>query len=231
MENVNSTLLPPQQSASTDLGPSLFVWQECARRVHLTSEKRIISELKETSSWRAGGMEDGDARGSESRLNSHMRHNALSIHGKLPIIFLGEGKSSSNAVFDKLEDKVFMKSLFICMTVGLLAPAHQTTRHVLVLLKSAQSNARREGGRAFRSASSFDHRVKPVNTSMVYLSAQRASDHQKGLGAQAAARISPQCCPSRFLLKQRGRYSVDLHGAALPPRRRQTDGRIRYDDG
>ena len=145
MENVNSTLLPPQQSASTDLGPSLFVWQECARRVHLTSEKRIISELKETSSWRAGGMEDGDARGSESRLNSHMRHNALSIHGKLPIIFLGEGKSSSNVIFDKLEDKVFMKSLFICMTVGLLAPAHQTTRHVLVLLKSAQSNAHREG--------------------------------------------------------------------------------------
>ena len=104
MENVNSILLPPQQSASTDLGPSLFVWQECARRVHLTSEKRIISELKETSSWRAGGMEDGDARGSESRLNSHMRHNALSIHGKLPIIFLGEGKSSSNVIFDKLED-------------------------------------------------------------------------------------------------------------------------------
>ena len=30
----------------------LFVWQECAGRVHLSSEKRIISELKETSSWR-----------------------------------------------------------------------------------------------------------------------------------------------------------------------------------
>ena len=42
-----------------------------------------------------------------------------------------------------------MKSLFICMTVGLLAPAHQTTRHVLVLLKSAQSNAHREGGGRF----------------------------------------------------------------------------------
>ena len=153
MENVNSTLQPPQQSASTDLalGPSLFVWQECARRVHLTSEKRIISELKETSSWRAGGMEDGDARGSESRLNSHMRHNALSIHGKMPIIVFRGGKSNSNVIFDKLEDKVFMKSLFICMTVGLLAPAHHTARHVLVLLKSAQSNAHRdrEGGGRF----------------------------------------------------------------------------------
>ena len=63
--------------------------------------------------------------------------------------FLGEGKSSSNVIFDKLEDKRFMKSLFICMTVGLLAPAHQTTRHVLVLLKSAQSNAHREGGGRF----------------------------------------------------------------------------------
>ena len=77
----------------------LFVWQECAGRVHLSSEKRIISELKETSSWRERERERGIyAREGESRLNSHMRHNERAFNvwkGAMPLycsFCLDEGK-------------------------------------------------------------------------------------------------------------------------------------------
>ena len=92
----------------------LFVWQECAGRVHLSSEKRIISELKETSSWRERERERErergrgiDAREGESRLNSHMRHNERAFNvwkGAMPLycsFYLYEGKFAFMAPSDR----------------------------------------------------------------------------------------------------------------------------------
>ena len=87
----------------------LFVWQECARRVHLSPEKRIISELKETSSWR-------ELRTRKPLKLTHATQRAFNAwKGAMSLycsFYLDAGKYSSTTGWKRLANYLILEPMF-----------------------------------------------------------------------------------------------------------------------